>query len=169
MKWRRSIVKFVIPLLIVAAGAVWSVWRQGHPRPLPPDRCSDDYRRYYKEEGIQASFLMHFTLGDSLTVPVTILTATDSASWARLSRDFHIVLPPDCESQPDIMIPLVFAHLSPKGHYDLPMDTTAIEHNNYILATPQNHTVYVFQIDDGRQIDAIMMYKLRESLLTIEK
>ena len=61
------------------------------PRILLPSQCSPLYQRYCYTPGIEASYVKGFRINDTLFVDATLLHATDSASWATLLNDFHLV------------------------------------------------------------------------------
>ena len=60
------------------------------PHEIPASQCSEVYRRYAGQPGIQAAYLCDYRLNDSVGVPVTLLRATDSAAWQQLCSDFAI-------------------------------------------------------------------------------
>ena len=162
MKTRRLIISYIIPALLVVVGMAWSAWRYTHPRQLPLSQCSVLLREYRKVEGIQASYLKDFPLDDTLSVSVTILTATDSASWIRLLDDFHS--PTDTCNYPSPDMSAVKSFMCPKDRLGLPMATTSVLNNDYIIISPHNKTLCIYHIECEEQMEAILLYKIRETL-----
>ena len=75
-------------LLLVECAALWAY--RSCSRTLPESQCSEVYRRYAHVPGLDAAFVKDFPINDTVTVDVTLLRATDSASWAYLTEAFNI-------------------------------------------------------------------------------
>lgn len=82
--------KWWILLLMLLCGTGGVVCWKSCERPLPASECSEAYRRYAGREGLDASFLKDYPVNDSVAVDVTLIRATDSASWYNLLGDFHV-------------------------------------------------------------------------------
>lgn len=82
--------KWWILLLMLLCGTGGVVCWKSCERPLPASECSEAYRRYAGREGLDASFLKDYPVNDSVAVDVTLIRATDSASWYNLLCDFHV-------------------------------------------------------------------------------
>lgn len=76
----------VILLVEVAAITLWNQW----DRIFPSHTVSKVYTKYADADGIRAAFVKDYRINDTVSVDVTFLEATDSASWAILCRDFAI-------------------------------------------------------------------------------
>lgn len=76
----------VILLVEVAAITLWNQW----DRIFPSHTVSEVYTKYADADGIRAAFVKDYRINDTVSVDVTFLEATDSASWAILCRDFAI-------------------------------------------------------------------------------
>ncbi len=84
MMWRRIVTALVLVCTVVF------LLSMRMPSRLTPDKCSELYRRYSHEEGVEAAFLQGFRLNDSVAVDVTTLSAVDSIAWNRLCADLGI-------------------------------------------------------------------------------
>lgn len=60
------------------------------PRTVPFDQCSEIYKTYYNQPGINASFFKELRINDTVTVDVTLLEAVDSAGWETLKKNFNV-------------------------------------------------------------------------------
>lgn len=149
-------------MLIVLVGVAGSIWIQTHPRQMPLQKCSELYREYHKKKGIQASYIDAFPIDDTLTVAVTVLHATDSDAWNQLTTYFNISISPEAEKYAARGDPVVSSFLCPKGKYSQPLDTVDLANNDYIVSTMHNQTVCVFHLEHENQIDAILLYKIKE-------
>ena len=143
-----------ISFAIVLAGVALALFLQ-RPRMLPLRQCSDVYRQYCQTEGIVATFIRNFDLGDSTAVDVTVLKATDSAAWNLLISDFKISsinLGTPAEAFP------TGTRLFPKGHPDQLADTV-LTNNELLVHYRQEKTLYIFHFENEAQFDAIIFYK----------
>ena len=143
-----------ISFAIVLAGVALALFLQ-RPRMLPLRQCSDVYRQYCQTEGIVATFIKNFDLGDSTAVDVTVLKATDSVAWKLLMSDFKISS--DYSKIPANIIP-TGSRLFPKGHPDQTADTV-LTNNELLVHYRQEKTLYIFHFENEAQFDAIFLYK----------
>jgi len=126
------------------------------PRMLPVSECSHIYKKYYKTEGIDATFIRGYKLNDSVSVDVTILAATDSIHWGSLLQDFSV--------QESVIAFMqehnksVSSKIAPIGHYDQFPDSV-MANNEFILVYFQKKTIYIFHLKDEVQLNAIIRYK----------
>lgn len=163
MKLRSFTLRIALPVLMVLLGVGCCVWCHFHPRQLPLDQCSDLYRQYHHADGINASYLKDFPLDDTLTVPVTILQATDSAGWVRLESDFLSYWTAELAHPSTAEAPVIKTYLCPKGKYGQPMDTSSILNNDYIIVSMHDHAVNIFHIESEDRINAILLYKIKNT------
>jgi hypothetical protein len=110
---------------------------------LPCGEVSDVYTRYKDTPGIMADYIRRFPLNDTLTVAVTLLQATDSASWASL---LHLLGKSD-EAISDMltfrgMEKMMFAGGCTRGHPELPEDPDLAK-NEVIIFYPYKLEVAV--------------------------
>ena len=85
MKRSGYIVLMVCMVVVTVSAIVLRV-----PRTVPLEECSEVYKRYYKVEGVRATYVKNYPLNDTLTIGVTLLEATDSAGWEYLLEAFNI-------------------------------------------------------------------------------
>ena len=74
------IITFILCLLLLGGGCVAAFL----PRTVPFYKCSDEYKKYSRVDGVEASFIKDFRINDTLTVDVTMLKAVDSIVLHRL-------------------------------------------------------------------------------------
>ncbi|MBQ8703311.1 MAG: hypothetical protein IJ524_02920 [Bacteroidales bacterium] len=158
MKLRSFIVRIAIPSLMVLLGVGCCVWFHFHPRQLPLSQCSELFRQYYRVDGINASYLKEFSLDDTLTVPVTVLTAADSSIWFTLVQELHIPEVIIARMQSDTSA--VISKMTRKGQYDQPPDSS-MANNELVFLYPVAKTLFVFHLESETQYDAIFSYKYR--------
>lgn len=114
------------------------------------------YLQYKDMPGIQASFIKDKYINDSISIPVTLLQAEDSAAFFMLLKEL---------GKPDDMIKYMykyvkddqsrFVKLNPKGHPELPQDS--VGGNNEVVATfPVQRAVIIFHTETEEQIDIVM-------------
>lgn len=159
MKRRRVIIGYFIPALIVLATATLAVWQHHHPRQLPVSQCSELYQHYYRTEGIEAAFIKDFDLGDSVTVDVTVLKATDNAVWDRLVEEFCLdnidsSIVEDVRKNKNNTTVKLF----PKGH---PCDNpdTLMSANNLLICSFALHEMSIFDLKGNESLRSIITYK----------
>ncbi len=78
-------------LLLVAVGIVIGCRQRGQQ--LPAGLCSEEFQRYAGRPGYRLAYLSDFPVNDSVSLPVTTITATDSAAWVQLKNIFNIPEP----------------------------------------------------------------------------
>lgn len=126
------------------------------PRVIPRAKCSAVYQRYVDVDGVDAAFLKDYQVNDTMAIDVTMLKATDSASWAMLQKDFNV--PP--------MAPIVIEYIN-KG-VDV-VTSKLVDKNDYtksltkdspdceiIAITHAEHAIYVFHTNNAKEIQAIL-------------
>lgn len=78
--------KLILCLMILLGTVVMKY----HPRSVPFDQCSEEYRKYVNMDGIEASYVKDFKINDTLVSDVTVLKALDSSSFEMLVSDFNL-------------------------------------------------------------------------------
>ena len=147
---RTSIVTLCL-CVFVAVVMVVAVCMQ---RVVPYWQCSEVYKKYSRVEGVRATYVKDYRVNDTLTVGVTLLEATDSAGWERLSRDFEI---PELGKEDEQNVlehsTVGFKKMCPQ----LPKDDT----ENWLTTySREKRSVCVFHVVDNAQYLAIIMYSL---------
>lgn len=146
-------VALVLALMASVAYALW-------PRPVPPERCSPEYRRFADNPHVGAVYLPRFQVNDTLTVAVTVLKALDSTGWVELST---AVGAHDDTVQYAVSGDAVWAWLAPKGKPGEPKDSV-FSRNNFVAASYRLHTVSLFHIDCWDQLRALNRYNLEKNI-----
>ena len=70
--------------LLIIAGACLMLM----PRTVPIDQCSDVYRQYQGQEGLEVSFVKQYRVNDTTAVDVTLIHATTDSAWVSLCEEF---------------------------------------------------------------------------------
>lgn len=129
---------------------------------LPRDKCSKAYQHYAGKEGIRATYVADYAVGDSVLTGVTMLKATTEAAWDTLQHDFAIKpIPPEVShlfGNRDITF-----RKAPKKDYTLPTDTANPLNNDMIVASWSERTVCIFHLETEQQHKAIMAYAVHQS------
>ena len=147
-------------LLVAGASVAYVKW----PRTVPFEQCSVVYQRYANHPGIQASFIKDKYINDSISIPVTLLQAEDSAAWEQL---MNIIYSNYSQEARDYMMNSnkIRVRAIPKGHLDLPADSVFL--NNDIVAIDAiNQTVCIFNLTDTSQLYAITKKYFKEVKLS---
>ena len=143
-----------LALLLLAVG--FALLYATCPRPLTDSECSELYRRYADLPGIRASYVKNFHLNDTLTVDVTLLEATDSASWESLKERFLIPETPPEIKQIEKYNPKSYGFRRfPKGKPDQPTDTRNLANNDLLCYAVHLRTIGIFHIENEQQSDAV--------------
>ena len=147
---RRWTITLVIICVAVVLGTVW----HRCARTVPLAECSEVYRRYADTPGVNAAYIKDYRVNDSVTVCVTLLEATDSASWENLQEDFKVKIPDEVLKIMNGEIPNRNIKLAPKNDYRLPMDTV-FTNNDFIVTLRHNHIISIFHLESREQYNAV--------------
>ena len=144
----------LLGLLVVAIVVVATMVARYLLGVVPYWQCSEVYKKYSRVEGVRATYVKDYRVNDTLTVGVTLLEATDSAGWERLSRDFEI---PELGKEDEQNVlehsTVGFKKMCPQ----LPKDDT----ENWLTTySREKRSVCVFHVVDNAQYLAIIMYSL---------
>lgn len=153
MKRRWIITLLLLPFVVLA---VLFLTRNLHT--VPPDECSDVYRKYKDTPGIKASFIKDYPLDDTTTIDVTSFTALDTASWRWLRTQFGFGKSDFSTMEPGC----IFSRIAPKGHYDQPTDQSNPMKNDKIIGSGYDRTIEIFHITDTNQIELFSKYMLNK-------
>lgn len=161
----RRTIRFWVIIVLAMTGMLAAGAAIGGGRELPLSQCSDLYRQYAGRTDIQATFVKDFHVNDSVALDVTLLTATDSAGWETLKKDFNVhELDEHTQRKIDCGIDIVTMRLAPKKDPTLPMDTTDRLNNNAVAVSRLHHTVSVFQTNTMEEQHEILYYQLKIGL-----
>ena len=143
----------VVLLTVVTAMVAVALW--------PRTQVSDLYRRYEHSGHVEVTFLRNFPINDTLTIPVTLLQASDSIGWDSLCRTFNL---PRYSQKAMAMLDSTTASFkkAPKRDYSLPPDSNQLN-NDVIVCFLFKQEACVFHIESEEQHDAILGYLMDES------
>ncbi|MBR6291322.1 MAG: hypothetical protein IKR33_00825 [Bacteroidales bacterium] len=152
----RILLAVLIAALAVEVAYCFNLWNIRGVKP------SEVYNRYKDVPGVNAAYIKDYRVGDSVTVSVTLLEASDSASWAGLKQDFNVVdtLPMVVEMIESGVLKKKM-RLAPKRDYRLPKDSV-FSNNDLIVATYKSHTICIFHLDNREQSLALYGKQLDE-------
>lgn len=141
---RHWTITLILCLAAVATLLAIRYW----PHAVDDEGCSDLYRLYAGQEGIEATFISQMQMNDTLRVDLTLLQATSEAGWQRLSEDFEV--PPIADEEQALMDDenpeILLSILTP-----LPADTLDIA-----VTARQMKCVSVFHVCNEAQFNAIV-------------
>lgn len=154
----KRILTILLCALILAAGLYVVLT----PQVVPYSRCSAVYQRYADVDGVDAAFLKDYKVNDTLAVDVTVLKATDSASWAMLQKDFNFK-PPEPRALEFLGEDAIFVKSAPKADYSLPKDPIKLN-NDIISIYWKEQSIYIFHVQSLNQIKAIRNNQYEQSI-----
>lgn len=119
------------------------------------------YDKYADKEGVEALRIKDYKVNDTVAVDVTVLKATNDSAWALLQSDFGIAkLPPSLlgliSKGEDIV-----GTSKARGH--MKGDTTLF-HNEVLVFSYLNKTIYVFHTDNESQGEAVLYHNIDKQL-----
>lgn len=153
---RKHYIALLIVLAGMALGAKCLLW----PRQLPPEACSDVYRHYRNTPGIKAAFLKDYPLDDSTTIDVTMLQASDSATWEETLMQIH-----NLDKKSGFLPLKVSFKLIPKHDSKSGTENNRIEDNDFLASNFNDLTIAIFHLENEHQYDAIIDYYIKQLYL----
>lgn len=145
-----SLLLLIVPCVgVVAAVKYWS-------RLFPSSETSVLYARYEHAPGIEADFVKQMKFDNGECVDVTLLHATDSASWARLKHDLHIVEPP-FEALRRLGVEPADIHLQyvDRERPDLQARVSDFSVHDCVATCYSQQTICVFHLDSQKQLETM--------------
>ena len=139
----------LLALLLLAATLVYglNLWN------IRGVQTSDVYRRYADTPGVNAAYIKDYRVNDSVTVCVTLLEATDSASWDKLLVEFKVPIIEEVTEAVAEGRDLVTSCVIPVN----PDDSSNEE--RFVLATSHlNKTICIFHTENKEQRYAVLHY-----------
>ena len=146
------LVTLALCLLSVTATVAVCYWH----RTVPRDRSSDLFLRYADTPGIQAAFIRDMHVSHTVTVAATLLTATDSAGWCQLTADLGIPVDLTTGVEPTTL----FLH-HPKST-EVRQQYPDAPTSDLLAVSAHLRSVCLFHITSVDQVNAIMLYKIKE-------
>ena len=163
-KIKTILLALMFMLLAVAGVLVYKYW----PRTLPPEQCSEVYRRYCDRDDLKVAFVKDYRIGDSITVDVTTITAKDSAGWESLLREMNVSEIIISKQRESIKKNTIGVHIyyCRKGHPEKKVLVNKSQYFNIVTDSPQDKIVYVFDIINIEQGSSIICEKISELIQT---
>ncbi len=152
---RRWLITLIaLPLALLVTGLL--LYRSNV---VPERQCSVLYREYKNVDGIRATFIRDFQVNDTLTVDVTMLSATTDAGWDRLKKDFAIQeLPPEVLKTIEQTDNYVFSRIVPRHDPRQPLDTIDRDNNTVLSFDYKTRVVWFFDSDNGNENKDILYH-----------
>ena len=153
----------ILVWLLLCSLAVGAAFALKHcSRQLPESECSEVYRRYAHVPGVDAAFVKDFPINDTVTVDVTLLRATDSASWAYLIKAFNI---PDelIQTTKDMPQNNTWVWRSPKNEPEKRIILSSQNKDSIleiVVISFAERQIGIFHSSSKKEEDAIMNYNL---------
>lgn len=147
----------IASILVVVAVKYW-------PRVLTPDQCSEVYRRYKDRDDLSVAFVKDYRIGDSITVDVTTIEATDSASWESLLREMNVnevIIKKQREAVTKGLCG-VNSYFCERNHPEkriVPDEKTVC---SFVTILPCERTMHIFNIEELNQSNKILYQKLKD-------
>lgn len=131
---------------------------------FPSGEVSEVYRRYSVRDDLQVEFFKDFRINDTLVVDVTTIKAADSAGYVALVRELNtneILIEKQLNSLKK-GTRLFDVYCCFKGH---PETRTKPDENlqfSFVVQSPREKTVYVFDVDGENQVYALAAEEVRK-------
>lgn len=156
---RRLLIIGLVVLLCAATATTW-VYRQ---RLFAPRHVSETYLKYADRQDVEATFIRDFAVSDSVCADVTLLHATDTASWLSLFGDFNMNMK-NIQEIPEQYKHLylyegLYIHCFPAGHPELMADSDLIDVEVAVIYK-NTWTVMVCHTKTFEQTRSILRYQM---------
>lgn len=155
-----GLIFLILALGCILAAVAVKCW----PRTLPPEQCSEVYRRYCDRDDLKVAFVKDYRIDDTTVVDVTTITAKDSASWKWLMIATNSEPLIDSLHQESIRKEQVTLSIykCPKDHPEIHFYNDSAEYN-IVICSPMEKTLYIFNVNDDK--DAGTLYLVYYNLL----
>lgn len=139
--------------LLIIAGAYLML----RPRTVPIDQCSDVYRQYQGQEGLEVSFVKQYQVNDTTAVDVTFIHATTDSAWVSLCEEFIPAKVPDFVKQ-DAINHKNMVHYSfvSKDDYHIRVTKTCSNGYDLFVMNTRKSSICFFHIESAEQVEPIM-------------
>lgn len=158
---RRLLIIGIVVLLCGGAATLWT-YRQ---RLFAPREVSETYIKYADRQDIEATFIKDFAVSDSVCTDITLLQATDTASWLSLFGDFNKNLK-NLQEIPEQYKHLylyegLYIHCFPAGHPELMADSNSTDVEVAVIYK-NTWTVMVCHTKTFEQTQSILRYQMKD-------
>ena len=139
-------------VLCVAGVAMVKYW----PQLFPSGETSVLYSRYKSVPGLEADFVRHMRFENDQRIDITLLHATDSATWERLKSELNIKEQP-VEALKRLGVEPADIHLCfvTREHPEVVVRATDFSVHDCMAVCYSRRTVCVFHIDTEEQMEAM--------------
>ena len=161
----------VVLLGVVALATSVAALCRACDRRVVESECSEVYRRYKDRDDLSVAFVKDYRIGDSITVDVTTITAKDSASWEQLLREMNvneIII----RKQSALMqkgLRGFHMYYCAKNHPDVRVIPNEKTDCSFVVSSPADRALYMFDIECKEQSQAILYEKIKEIIQKKQK
>ena len=142
-------------LLIIAAACLMLM-----PRTVPIDQCSDVYRQYQGQEGLEVSFVKQYRVNDTTAVDVTLIHATTDSAWVSLCEEFIPADYPYEFKEPLLYGQAVSQWTVSKTAPQIKVDISSQNNYNLLVLSSKIKSVCIFHTENIEETLAIIAYQI---------
>ena len=148
----------IVPLcsLLIIAGACLMLM----PRTVPIDQCSDVYRQYQGQEGLEVSFVKQYRVNDTTAVDVTLIHATTDSAWVSLCEEFIPADYPYEFKEPLLYGQAVSQWTVSKTAPQIKVDISSQNNYNLLVLSSKIKSVCIFHTENIEETLAIIAYQI---------
>lgn len=144
--------------LLIIAGACLMLM----PRTVPIDQCSDVYRQYQGQEGLEVSFVKQYRVNDTTAVDVTLIHATTDSAWVSLCEEFIPADYPYEFKEPLLYGQAVSQWTVSKTAPQIKVDISSQNNYNLLVLSSKIKSVCIFHTENIEETLAIIAYQINE-------
>ena len=142
--------------LLIIAGACLMLM----PRTVPIDQCSDVYRQYQGQEGLEVSFVKQYRVNDTTAVDVTLIHATTDSAWVSLCEEFIPDEYPYEFKEPLLYGQAVSQWTVSKTAPQIKVDISSQNNYNLLVLSSKIKSVCIFHTENIEETLAIIAYQI---------
>lgn len=142
--------------LLIIAGACLMLM----PRTVPIDQCSDVYRQYQGQEGLEVSFVKQYRVNDTTAVDVTLIHATTDSAWVSLCEEFIPADYPYEFKEPLLDGQAVSQWTVSKTAPQIKVDISSQNNYNLLVLSSKIKSVCIFHTENIEETLAIIAYQI---------
>lgn len=142
--------------LLIIAGACLMLM----PRTVPIDQCSDVYRQYQGQEGLEVSFVKQYRVNDTTAVDVTLIHATTDSAWVSLCEEFIPADYPYEFKEPLLYGQAVSQWTVSKTAPQIKVDISSQNNYNLLVLSSKIKSVCIFHTENIEETLAIIAYQI---------
>ena len=142
--------------MLIIAGACLMLM----PRTVPIDQCSDVYRQYQGQEGLEVSFVKQYRVNDTTAVDVTLIHATTDSAWVSLCEEFIPADYPYEFKEPLLYGQAVSQWTVSKTAPQIKVDISSQNNYNLLVLSSKIKSVCIFHTENIEETLAIIAYQI---------